>query len=144
MIRKLIYDGICEQLKCIPEVKHIDLWNQNVQFIEQESPWQRPAIFVEFLPIKWGANVPARSYHARVKIILHVVQDWQGDASPDSEFREDNLSSFTLCEQLHKALSGLCGAGYQNFDLEESYSNHNHEDIIDSMEVYACDAFRLF
>lgn len=29
-------------------VKHIDLWNQNVAFIEEESPWPRPAVFIEF------------------------------------------------------------------------------------------------
>ena len=46
-------------------IKHIDLWNQNVEFIEQESAWERPAVFVEIEPVQWksysaGDRVPSR------------------------------------------------------------------------------------
>ena len=37
----------------VPEVKHVDLWNHNVEFIEQETPWERPAVFVEFGEVVW-------------------------------------------------------------------------------------------
>ena len=47
-MRKELYKALCERLKTVDNVKHIDLWNNNVEFIEQESAWQRPAVFIEF------------------------------------------------------------------------------------------------
>ena len=45
-------------------VRHIDLWNHNVEFIEQEDGWERPAVFVEFCPIRWNAIVSGVEYRA--------------------------------------------------------------------------------
>ena len=45
-------------------IKHIDLWNHNVEFIEQEAAWERPAVFIEFVPFKWKAIVPGIEYRA--------------------------------------------------------------------------------
>ena len=40
-----IYDKITEALRSIGEgcglIRHIDLWNQNVEFIDQDDPWDR-------------------------------------------------------------------------------------------------------
>ena len=36
-------------------IKHIDLWNQNVMFIDEDEAWARPAVFIEFGEITWGA-----------------------------------------------------------------------------------------
>ena len=56
-MRKEIYEMLCERLGNIPEIKYIDLWNHNVEFIEQEDNWERPAVFVELCPINWEAMV---------------------------------------------------------------------------------------
>lgn len=32
-------------------IKYVDLWNHNVEFLDEEQPWARPAVFVEFTPI---------------------------------------------------------------------------------------------
>ena len=50
---------LCDRLKEVGggAIKHIDLWNHNVEFIEQEENWERPAVFVEFCPIRWNAIV---------------------------------------------------------------------------------------
>lgn len=53
MFRKEMYNMICQRLKAIEVIKHIDLWNNNVAFIEQEDGWERPAVFVEFMPVNW-------------------------------------------------------------------------------------------
>ena len=50
-MRKEIYKMLCERLGNIPEIKYIDLWNHNVEFIEQEDNWERPAMFVKLCPI---------------------------------------------------------------------------------------------
>lgn len=48
-MRKELFNAIKEKLAIdVPAVKHVALWNHNVEFIEQEEGWARPAVFVEF------------------------------------------------------------------------------------------------
>lgn len=69
-MRKEIYKMLCERLGNIPEIKYIDLWNHNVEFIEQEDNWERPAVFVELCPINWEAMVAGMRYVTEAKVNL--------------------------------------------------------------------------
>lgn len=159
-MRKELYKAICDKLGGlyrladgsvrgiengveVPEgaeriIRHIDLWNRNVDFIEQEESWARPAVFVEFCPIRWNALVNGVEYRAEPLVNLHVVTDWNGSASADSDLQEDALEVFDLPELIHGALTCLRGEHYMMFDLVESQTNHNHEDIVENIEVYQC------
>ncbi|MDD7303044.1 MAG: hypothetical protein PUG76_00665 [Prevotellaceae bacterium] len=163
-MRKELYQIICDRLSHLYEtsegahiclkhgepipdgarriVKHIDLWNHNVEFIEQEESWERPAVFVEFVPIRWVAIQPGAEYRAEAQINLHVVTDWSGSVSAGSEFREDGLRVFDLLETIHGVLAGADGDTFMELDLAGSQTNHNHEEIIENIEMYQCVAFR--
>lgn len=42
-MRKELFNAIKAKLASdVPEVQHIDLWNHNVEFVEQEEGWARP------------------------------------------------------------------------------------------------------
>ena len=86
-MRKEIYEMLCQRLGGIEQIKHIDLWNHNVEFIEQEEQWERPAVFVEFCPIQWNAIMNGVEYRAEPVVNLHVVTDWQGSSAAGSAFR---------------------------------------------------------
>ena len=115
-------------------IKHIDLWNHNVEFIEQEAAWERPAVFIEFVPFKWKAIVPGIEYRAEPIVNLHVVTDW---VSQDADVRQ-----FGLLDRIHELLVGLEGETFMEFDIDSSSTNHNHEDIVENIETYTCVAFR--
>jgi hypothetical protein len=115
-------------------IKHIDLWNRNVEFLDQEVAWDRPAVFIEFVPFKWAAIVPGVEYRAQPLINLHVVTDW---ISPD-----DGISQFRLLDEIHKLLAGMEGNTFMEFDIVSSSTNHNHEEIVENIETYTCVAFR--
>ena len=75
-MRKELFNAIKTKLASdVPEVKHIDLWNHNVEFIEQEDGWERPAVFVEFATIEWA---PFQGGVQRGKgiVSIHIVTDW--------------------------------------------------------------------
>ena len=143
-MRKELYNLLCQELKKVADgaIKHIDLWNHNVEFIDQEDNWARPAVFVEFCPIRWKEIVAGVEYRAEPEVKLHIVTDWAGAASADSEFKEDALSVFDLAGEIHKQLSCLEGETFKVFDLVESQTNHDHEDIVENIEVYSCVAIR--
>lgn len=122
-----------------PVIKHIDLWNRNVEFIEQETAWERPAVFIEFSPVRWNAIVPGIEYRAEPQIILHVVTDWAEATADDSSEAIDMLD---LPDHIHDALGGLQGKSFMDLSLSESQTNHNHEDIVENIEVYNYTAFK--
>lgn len=115
-------------------IKHIDLWNRNVDFIEQEEAWDRPAVFIEFVPFRWNAIVPGVEYRSEPQINLHVVTDWAG--------RDSDVEQFRLLDEIHNLVAGLSGNTFMEFDIDSSSTNHNHEDIIDNIETYTCVGFR--
>ena len=163
-MRKELYKDICDNLRTlyrlpdgeivriinvdeVPDnaervIKHIDLWNHNVEFIEQEESWSCPAVFVEFSPIKWKEIVPGMEYRAEPFVQLHIVTDWKGSSSDSSELSEEALTIFDLPEIIHSALSLMGGSKYLAFDLIESHTNHNHEDVLENIEVYQCVAIK--
>lgn len=115
-------------------IKHVDLWNHNVEFLDQEVPWARPAVFIEFVPFKWAQIVPGVEYRAQPLINLHVVTDWTG---ADTDARH-----FRLLDKIHALVAGLCGNTFMEFDIDSSATNHDHEDIVENIETYTCVAFR--
>lgn len=115
-------------------IRHIDLWNHNVEFIEQEVAWERPAVFIEFVPFKWHAIVPGVEYRAQPLINLHVVTDWAG--------ADTDVGQFRLLDKIHELLAGLEGETFAELDIESSATNHDHEDIVESIETYTCVGFR--
>lgn len=163
-MRKELYQSICYNLNTlykmpngdivrvwkgedVPEgaqriINHIDLWNHNVEFIEQEENWSCPAVFVEFSPIEWNEIVTGLEYRAEPFVKLHIVTEWKGSSADGSELSEDALFIFDLPEIIHSALSLMGGSKYLNFDLVESQTNHNHEDIVENIEVYQCVAIK--
>lgn len=133
-MRKEIYKMLCERLGNIPEIKYIDLWNHNVEFIEQEDNWERPAVFVELCPINWEATVAGMRYVTEAKVNLHVVTDWLGSSAANSDQREESLTVFDLLEKIHAALADVDGEHFKEFDISNSTTNHNHEDILENIE----------
>lgn len=120
-------------------IKHIDLWNQNVEFIEQESAWERPAVFIEIEPVQWNSIVPGTEYRAEARVRLHIVTDW---ASAVADGSDGTGAFFELPDKIHDVLAGLEGNSFTDFTLEESVTNHNHEDIVESIEIYSFIAFK--
>lgn len=126
-MRKELYTAIVAKLKQdVPEVVHIDLWNHNVEFIEQEEGWERPAVFVEFGSIVWEPNVGS-GYRGKGLVRLHVVTDW---------LEGGQGAAWDLSNKIHKVLSGLCGNSFNGMELVTTDTNHNHEDILESIDSY--------
>ncbi|MBO7466604.1 MAG: hypothetical protein J6T94_02820 [Bacteroidaceae bacterium] len=129
-------ESIAEHSSAESVVKHVDLWNHNVEFIEEDSAWSRPAVFVEFAPIVWSAVQGRVEYTTRARVLLHVVTDWCGSASAGSEFQAESLGVFDLLDALHELLEDFGGASFDHLKLVESRTNHNHEDIVENVEVF--------
>jgi hypothetical protein len=135
-MRKAIYLAVIEQLKRdIPEIMYYDLWNQNIEFIQEETAWDRPAVFIEFLPIEWrtaGAGIQ----QADIVFHLHVATDWNAPAHDGSTYQDEALQVFDLLDRIHRSLYNMRGEGYNSCKRLKSSTNHNHEEIMENIETY--------
>lgn len=120
-------------------VKYVDLWNRNVEFIDQEASWARPAVFVEFGPIKWEVMERGKEYRGKSEMKLHIVTDWSGDSSSESADASASISALDLSEEIQKAVWNAAEDSQSvcRFDLSESDTNHDHEEIVENIEVYS-------
>lgn len=140
-MRKEIYLAIINRLKELTDtdgnrlIKHFDLWNMNVEFIELETAFEMPAVFIEFMPIEWK-TLSAGVQQANVGIKLHVVTAYVGAAADGSDFQADAIAYFDLLDKMHRHLFGLRGNGFNALKRTGSATNHNHEQIIESIEMY--------
>lgn len=127
-MREELYGAVKAKLAAeVPEVKHVDLWNHNVEFIEMEEGWERPAVFVEFGAISWSP-LKGDGYRGTGTVRIHLVTDW-ADGGQEA--------AFELSRKVWKALEGLEGERFGCMAPMETQTNHNHEEIVESIDSYA-------
>lgn len=128
--------------------KSFDLWNQNVEFMEEDEPFDRPAVFIEFDPINWQA-LGGKNQEAVATVRLHIVTDWHANTADNvaSEYRTQALAYLDAPSYVLKAMQGLviqptaamrCS---NTWTRTQSIVNHNHERYVDSVEVYTTHIF---
>ncbi len=110
-------------------IKHVDLWNHNVEFIEQETAWETPAVFVEFRPIGWEC-LKETLYRGSVDVTLHIVTAWEGPESRET--------TWSTADEVASVIDGLHGDIFSGLRLVETQVNHNHEELVETLESYRC------
>ena len=65
-----------------------------------------------------------------------MVTDWKGSAADGSCTREETLEDYSLPVLIHGALQGLKGTGFRNLCLSRTMINHNHQELLENIEVY--------
>ena len=121
-------------------IKHVDLWNRNVEFAGQDEVWDRPAVFVEFGMIEWKHARPAPgkrcSMRCSAELSLHVVTDWHAGEPclcfPHASNVPDGLS---LMGALSYVLTGLRGDRFSDLMPVRELSNHDHGELLEETLV---------
>ena len=122
-----------------PLIRHIDLWNRNIEFIEQDTPWQRPAVFIEFLPQQWQHLKPAPNsgqtclMKSQGTLRLHIVTDWHP---------QQPLQRIDIVTLVAKAVTPLRGDTFSSIRLTETAYSHDHEDIVEDIATFTFTAWR--
>lgn len=125
-----IYEALARALESIEDdggrlIRHVDLWNRNVEFIE-------------FGEVSWSQyNGASRGFTGECPVTLHVVTDWKGSTAVGSPQRDEAVAMLDLSETICRAVQGLSGEGFRNMRLRSSIPNHDHEEIVESIERYA-------
>lgn len=151
---KTLYLAIEDKLKTIqtPDgeqlFKHFDLWNQQVEFLEEETPFDTPAVFIEFGTFDWK-TLPRRLQECEASIRIHVVTPWFANTPENTPepYRSQALEYLTLPSVIVAALQNFTIAPDGSLERANSWTrvksevNHNHERYVDSVETYSCHIF---
>lgn len=115
----------------VPIVAHVGLYNQDIDYMQEDAPWERPAVFLEFGAISWEQFKPTDfgTYARGTGVLrLHVVTDWYEDAYHASFQLEqdiwDALRKIKPCEE------------YQVRYPDETHTNHDHGEILENIDVF--------
>lgn len=140
-MRKVIYTAIEQALTGIVDadgkriIRHIDLYNHQLDYAEEEQPFRTPAVLVEFGVIRWQP-MPHGVREARVEVSLHVVTD-----SRAGRWKKV-IEVFELLDTIHARLYGLrCNGRKRTMDiltLEQSVTDTDFDELRDDVETYTC------
>lgn len=142
-MRKQLYLDIKERLKAVKTedgeqlFQHFDLWNRQVEFIEQETPFACPAVFVEFDPMEWktlGNRVQGCDLNTR----LHVVTEWHAGTADYSPTEQQALNFLDIIDKMVHTLQNFSTDYMNAWMRKRSITNHDHERYVDNVEEYVC------
>lgn len=152
-MRKELFQSVCDRLKLIQQdqdgnytvaaqineqltaIKHFDLWNQNLEYLDEEQPFNTPAVFIEFAPINWrhqGQGVR----DASVMVKLHVVTRRNMPTRSASPYAGEALGFFALVDAINLCLHGHKGQQFGAFTGEQSETDHDFDELMHSTETY--------
>lgn len=136
-MRKNLFYAIARRIKeQVPGIKFIDLWNEHLAEIQGTTAWPVPSVFIEFeqYDVRQLANHVCM---ADVPVRLHIITRTKVyTAGIDNKRLEDALDYFDLIDQVHAAMATLAGDNFSTFMLTASATNHNHAELIESVERY--------
>lgn len=120
----------------VPDIKFIDLWNEHIADITANTAWPTPSLFVEFEPYE----VRPESRHcamADIPVRLHVVTRTKPySAGFDDKRLAAALDYFDLLDRVQAAMASLAGENFSTFMLIHQATNHNHAELIESVDTY--------
>lgn len=136
-MRKQIFLAIANRIKeQVPEIKFIDLWNEHLAEITSSTAWPTPSLFIEFeqYDVRQVANHCAM---ADIPVRLHVVTRTKAYSGGFGDKRlEAALDYFALLDKVHAAMATLAGENFSTFMLTAQATNHNHAELIESIDRY--------
>ncbi len=141
-MRQHIYAAIKNALQNIqdennkPVIKHISVWNNQLQHAIEEQPFYTPAVFIEFAPIQWQ-HLSHGAREAAIQTTLHVVTD-----SRVGKW-EDAIAIFDLLDTINRSLHGLHvstenGSHIDALTLISSNTDHDFDELQDNTETFEC------
>lgn len=135
-MKKQIYNVIADTLAAVVDIAHIGLWNNQLQYIEGEQPFDTPAVFIEFEPTQWN-HLLHGVREAVVTVRLHVITDSRIGRWADI------VDVFDLHERIDAALHAVHrietnGSVVDALTLAADATDHNFDELRDDTLDYRC------
>lgn len=139
-MREELYKKISEAIhKKVSEIQYTGLWNNDIEKVKGGAVFALPSVFIEFETIEWqqnGQNVRTGDIAVR----LHIVTLCTHVNGYFDDKRDEDLKYLHLINRVNRAVQGLEGENFAPLMLTTSATNHNHEELRESIERFVCRA----
>lgn len=143
-MRKRLYEFLINLLEGVVDqhgsriIKHIDLWNMNVEYAEIDGIFATPAVFIEFHEVKYESfNGPAGTLQkGDINFSLHIVTQSIATSDAGSSTQQIALEFFDIIDAIHAHLNQKSNPGIGSLRRILSQTNHNHGQLLESIETY--------
>lgn len=129
MSQLILYTGLKSDLTAIAGIKHVALWNNQLERESEENAFLYPAIFIEFLPSNFrdkGNRASSQEYDMIVR--LHICFESYKDEDTDILTLKQNV-----WQTVHRKQYGVFG----NLLRRNEEQNFDHPNIQDYIQDYA-------
>lgn len=97
----------------IPELRWIDLWHNQVNFLDDEHAFPTPAVFLSFRSIS-TQDVGIRVQDVNLQVDCYVYHETFADTYKGSWNRSDALAFLKLQNDVYAILQGTSGENFSN------------------------------
>lgn len=128
---KELYDQIKIYALELVGVNHVCLWNDQLNNLEEEVPFMRPAVFVEFGVIQW-TEIGKRQKKGILPLTIHLVTDCYDTLADDND-------ALKALEFLSEASDHFDGKAFPNCTVlspDTSAPDNNHGNLIHQQLSY--------
>ncbi|MDY0200987.1 MAG: hypothetical protein RBR40_08365 [Tenuifilaceae bacterium] len=116
-------------------IQHFDLWNQQLDWLDEEQPFTTPAVFIEFLPIQWR-HQSRGTRDATLSINLHIVTRRNIPTRADQQYTTEALGFLELLDAVNLCLHGHKGENFSALTGQTSTTDNNFDELMHSIEQY--------
>lgn len=132
---KAFYNNIKQHIKTkLPDVLHIDFWNDQLNNLDEENPFLTPAIFIELEPVQW-TDTGKNSKKGTVSFTLHLVTDCYDTRADD----QDAMKALDFMETIEQQFDGIKLNHCTPFINTLTTMDNNHGNLIENLLGYSCE-----
>lgn len=108
-----LYVELSEKIDEIKEIEWIDLWHNQVSFLETEHPFPTPAVFLGFRILQVD-DVGQKVQKVLMQVEIYLFYESFLDTYKDAWNQEDALKFLNTLTQLNKVLHASNGVNYSS------------------------------
>lgn len=123
----------------VPDIKHIDLFNQQYNMPGEELPFNTPAVFIEYLNTNWmdgSAGIQTGNSAIRVHIVMSNYNDTCNIDELDDTTIDNRLNHYAITKAVHQALQYFEGCCFTGLLRSISEYDSNHDQILIEKVTY--------
>lgn len=97
----------------LPNVEWVDLWHNQVNFLESEHPFPTPAVFLNFRTLE-VQDMGKKVQNLRLQVDCYLFYETFADSYQGSSNQESALEFLQTLNDLYALLHGTSGENYSN------------------------------
>ncbi|MBL7902936.1 MAG: hypothetical protein JNK73_13145 [Bacteroidia bacterium] len=131
------YKEIGKLMEAIPEVKHVDLWHEQIDFLPEEYPWPPGSVFIE-VNVSDTSSTGLKVQDLNAEVTVFFVLDTLADTYMKSATQDIAFEFGQVLKKIHKALHGNSGKNFSAMNRRGIFRQPAPQYLMAYKQVFNC------